>query len=229
MDGIHQDIKDSNIFVSKIQRRFVLGDLGLSSQLSMDGNAPFMGLTFGYASPEQVAKSRYITPASDVFSLCVTAINIMLQTDFSVNSVWMNHYPTIAKPRSLFPYRDGYSAEAFTAWKQFCGDDDVSEPLTQHEALPDQQRSFVMASYVQHYARIATVISALDEPLWAALFCGLNMNPSSRPQAKDLQAKMTLSQRDWARFDAVWDSMPAFSPQVADEIERLRPLTARAC
>ena len=135
MHGLHQDIKGNNIFVSQAQKRFVLGDFGLSSKLSDTGDAAFSGMTFGYASPEQAAESQRITPASDIFSRCVTAINDILQADPEVGHAWAQAYPDRPMPYSLFPTMDSQIAPAFASWARFSEGDSTLKNVTENFEL----------------------------------------------------------------------------------------------
>jgi serine/threonine protein kinase len=225
MHGLHQDIKSSNIFVSQKQQRFVLGDLGLSSRLSARGDAAFRGLTYGYASPEQAAESEHITPASDVFSLCVTAINIMLQLDPTVRHTWARYHVNIPRATNLFPPRDRELGAAFAAWGQFSDRDDALQQITEDFELTYQGniRRYDQRHY-EHFNRIDQVMNALDAPLWDGLRSGLKMNPKLRPTAKSLQKRITMSQADTVACEAVWPKIAPYSSKIDEEIKRLVPL-----
>jgi len=225
MNGIHQDIKSLNIFVSQRQKRFILGDLGLSARLSIRGDAPRSGLTLGYASPEQMAENQRLTPASDVFSACVTVANGVLQADPKVDQTWYELYPDVPKPHALFPSSDEKTAAAFAAWAKFSDGDDTLQRIQDNFELTQLAHTHVSKrSYHDHYARVAAVMTELDTPLWNALRCGLKADPKARLRAKELQKKIIISQRDWQKCEAVWDQMAPYSPKIDQEIKRLKTI-----
>ena len=223
MHGLHQDIKSSNIFVSQRQKRFILGDLGLSSKLSVKGDAPFTGLTFGYAAPEQAAESQRITPAADVFSLCVTAVNGILQVDPAAKEAWADLHQNEPRPQNLFPRKE--MGAAFAVWGRFSDHDDAL-PQTANIFELTQQASFQAddQEYWEHFNNIAQLMTVLDAPLWEALCSGMRMDPKARPAAKALQARITMSEGDIRACEAVWAKIDPYSPEIDKEIKRLTAL-----
>jgi len=229
MHGLHQDIKSSNIFVSQQQRRFVLGDFGLSSKLSIRGYAPYSGMTHGYASPEQAAENQHLTPASDVFSLCVTAINGILQADPAFCEAWKKVHGARPMPPRLFPHRALEMFPAFAAWSQFSDADDTLRQIHEEFELTQQgsikgSEPDLAVSFREHFERIADVMLQLDAPLWGDLCRGLRMDPRTRPSAKELQESITISKGDRLACDAVWDKMAPYSPKIDEEVKRLKAL-----
>jgi serine/threonine protein kinase len=223
MKGVHQDIKSTNIFVSQKQKRFLLGDMGLSSKLSIKGDAPFSGMTFGLASPEQAAENQTITPASDIFSLCVTAVNGILQGDPTIKKMWEKAGFDHPLPTGLFPHQD--MPTAFAAWGRFS--DHGDSILHTMELLEITSPNHIQASnqkYLKHFSEIAWIMDQADASLWETLRSGLRLNPKKRPTAKKLQECITLSNADQLACEKVWDKMKPYNDKIDKEIKRLTPL-----
>jgi serine/threonine protein kinase len=224
MHIIHQDIKSSSIFLSQPQRRFILGDRMIASKMTIANKGLCCGLTFMYASPEQIAERQWLTPASDVFSLCVTMVNNMLQSDPAVSHNWAEVHPSHPKPSMLFPPHEVEPAHA--AWKLFCGDKKALQGVQEDydfTYLGGKQHASIR-SCLEHFDRVAEVFSALDTPLWEALCSGLKVEPTERPTAKALQQRLPLSASDRDTCAATWLTVPPYRPSDLEELEHLKPL-----
>jgi serine/threonine protein kinase len=229
LGGVHKDIKSLNIFVSQRQKRLVLGDFGFASSLSPHGDAPNTGLTRDHASPEQAREERRITPASDVFSLCVTIINQMLIFDPAVRDAWARLYPKDVRPHRLFPHLNKEQAPAFAAWAQ------VTEPndSLQQSTLDSDQASMdetmrLQQKYRESFDRIAKVITELDPRLWRTLCAGLKLNPDARLSARELRQRIVVSDNDELAINAIWDSIAPYNEKIDSQLKHLKILI-KAC
>jgi len=223
---LHEDIRPRNIYISQKQRRFILGNLGSLGELSAQQDAPFAGLTYGFASPEQVAELKRITTASDIFNLGATLAYCLLRDDPAVEYTWEKLYGGSTPPKSLFPHDPGEADAAFAAWDQFLDDDDTLHSITQGlvlTGLSDRRASLVQQN-LSDYHRFAAVMMELDAELWQALCLGLKINPEARPAAKVLQQTLALSEEDERACDAAWEAIAPYDPAFLKEAEALKPL-----
>lgn len=222
MHGLHLDIKGSNIFVSKAQKLFVLGDFGISAVQSDRGDSRQTGHTMGYSSPEQLEHWSRPTAASDIFSLMTTLCNGLLCFDPAVDRMWRRMHPGVIKPSSLFPHEDETIALAFIAWSDF------------NSSQPSQAASFAeftaqaevpeIATFGQMYRQIDKVMRALDEPFWADMRAGLRMDPKKRPSARALRGSVTLNKADRAQCERIWDAIQPYNSAITAELTRLEGL-----
>jgi serine/threonine-protein kinase len=77
---LHQDVKPENIMESE-KGEIKLVDFGLAIEISATGTGEARRGTFGYSSPEQQS-GKPLTPASDIFSLGVTFIDMLAGMDY---------------------------------------------------------------------------------------------------------------------------------------------------
>jgi hypothetical protein len=207
----HGNISSNNVFVSQRQRRFVLGD------------------PVDFAAPEDGARSPHSGFASDIFHLCLTVIDSMLLADPKVNRAWEESHPDINKPKILFPRRSEQNHYlAHETWHQFFTHCDRPWPRTaaagldSHDSWYDRERRELL----QRYQNIDAIMTNLDAELWNALCAGLRKDFEDRPTAKVLRQSLTISEHDRLRCAEAWHRIPPYSPAIADEIRRLKPIIA---
>lgn len=226
MKGIHLDIKTTNIFVSQRQQRFVFGDYGLSNKLSAQGDSPYTGMTVGFGSPEQM-QGRKLTVATDVFSLCVTAVTGLLQADPAFDQVWKRLHPYQTKPLMLFSHDESQLGNSFSAWFNF---NEKGRATPHIDAMNDGTwlRDLTRAGhdFATDYKNIDAVMQELDGSLWRTLRSGLRQQPGDRSSAKSIQERITLTNAEETTCKAVWARMQPYSPVIAAEVSRLTSLVA---
>lgn len=82
---VHRDVKPANLFVSSVSGRLTAHvlDFGIVEMVDAEGTvtqltaAGFTPHSRGYASPEQLRGGAAVTPASDIYSLGVTAFELL--------------------------------------------------------------------------------------------------------------------------------------------------------
>jgi serine/threonine protein kinase len=228
--GIHQDIKGANIFVSRAQQRLVLGDFGVASEQGAGGLGPVRGRTRGFQSPEQVGEQPFISAASDVFSLCVTVINFMLQHDPAVAAQWIAYWGNQPRPAQLFATEaDHLDVVAYETWRSYLSRS-APEPQTEMTVLSELYgvNGAARDAYIYKYHCIGSVFRRLDPVLWRQLLRGLQVNAHSRLRAAQFCRGPEFAQVPWLseaekqRMQRVWAAMPDHSDAIAKALRRVR-------
>ena len=240
MRGIHQDIKGGNILVARAQRRLVLGDYGVACEQGAGGYGPVQGRTRGSQAPEQAAEQPFVSAACDVFSLCVTAINLMLQHDPAVAGQWTSYWREQPRPSHLFVTEAGHpDVIAYDTWHSYMRRTAV-EPQTEMTALANLYgiRDAERDAYIYKYHCISSVFRRLDPILWRQLLRGLQITAQNRVRAaqfcdgSDGAQPAWLTEEEKKQMQRVWTTIPEHSDAIAGALRRVReramPLLRRA-
>jgi serine/threonine protein kinase len=210
---VHEDIKARNIGLKRDTRQFKIIDYGVAAVMELDASAKMLGYTPRYAAPEQLGRHPRIDHKVDVYSLALTAFDMLLSCE------------------PLASYRN----ERFAPQRS-----DPFPPARQLRALNTQQRGELFAAIDGSawgtpriapqamplggaFESVHASIDAFDQPLGALLRRMLHHDPAQRctaPEAAMFMDKhMRISAQDEAHIVEAWRAhIPRFSPQVRQQL-----------